>query len=243
MKIYTWDTQGDFTNDKKLATINSFNDPNHPVFVCIQEGGMSLNLDRQGIKSGGWVVFDGQAVGVSKEPCTCTNYILVNKGAQRLPLVRINLTDKHGGVLLGNGKAARTPVAIRCGADLIVSWHSLSGPDNSDTFALINALEREAGNKGIERVIVGGNFNAEPDEVDQLLSVGNRRTLSQRTLQQRLVGRAGAPTQGRPPNREFDFFVYMARQEVGQPVFQRPQVYRVGLSDHDPVLIFSREGA
>ena len=176
-KLYTWNTQGDFTANKKSARINHLHDGTNPVIVFVQEGG----VDKGGDYKYWWAV-GGVGVGSLNE--RCTNYILLSKPwvcdtkawqTRDKQSQGLTLPTVKGSALVGGGQAGRTPAALALDTLLLVSWHSLAGQSNEDTSAMIQAFQLNPYYQQFDRIIVGADFNASPESVTAIVNQGSER--------------------------------------------------------------------
>jgi hypothetical protein len=131
---------------------------------------------------------------------------------------------------MGGGEAGRTAAAVVANEVCFVSWHSLSGKDNSDTSALIDECGKL---KDVAAVVIGADFNATPDVIDDLIQRKldkKRHPLATFTK----VCNSGAATQKK--GKELDFFVLMGG-DLGN-VMTKATAYSANLySDHDIVIM------
>lgn len=220
MKFFTWNTQGSFASQPKLAVIEKFFDGGYDVGF-LQEGG----VDEAGHYAK-FVAVAGLSVGAKNE--RCTNYVLIgkalwNKGAGK---DKIDLFKK----VQGGGEAGRTPAAVQLGDVCFVSWHSISSSDNSDTGMLVDHCAKIIWmDHSLNYIVIGGDFNASPKDVDEL--IGRRA---------KHYGGIGfdclyASDDTHKSGKELDFFVVMSRKAVDYTAW--PQVMGVVPSDHNPVTI------
>jgi hypothetical protein len=219
MKLFTWNTEGDFTEETKKAVVRHFFEKKECQVGFIQEGGTKATSG----SIPGCKVYEGIGVGSKNE--RCTNYVIVHGD-----LVKATVPKEVGFVACGGGEAGRTAAAITIGEICLVAWHSLSGPDNSDTSAL---LEECAKLQGVSNVAIGGDFNAEPKFVDELI----QRKLDRKRHPLATFARvcnSGKSTQKK--GKELDYFVLMG-DELGQ-LKTAVTVYDCsGISDHDVVVL------
>lgn len=208
-KLYTWNSQGDFTSNQKSARINDLWDKDNPVVVFVQEGG----VDKGGDYTYWWAV-GGVGVGSLNE--RCTNYILLskpwvcdtkawqtrNKQSQGIVLPMVN-----GSALIGGGVAGRTPAALALGTLLLVSWHSLAGQANEDTAAMIQAFQLNPYYKQFSRIIVGADFNTLPESVTAIVNQGSERQEKPFFAWTVASGQVTHPRS----RKEFDFFLILDR--------------------------------
>lgn len=199
VNLFTWNTQGNFTTDLKGQEVGAMLSGNDPALVFIQEGGVNLAGQKQG-----YTAVSGYAVGAFNE--RCTNYILFNNQWPPLRVQDTLLVTGNGSALIGGGVAGRTPAAVEIDRTLFISWHSLSSPNNLDTSELIRTLQTASQYLQYDLIIIGGDFNASPDDVEMIIAaIGSRQTnfFAQ-------VVRCGQPTL-KNWNKEVDFFVIFRR--------------------------------
>ena len=217
--LYTWNTQGNFTQGPKGEVVQQMLGVQTPALTFVQEGGVNLAGDYQGYKA-----VAGFAVGAFNE--RCTNYILYNDAWGRLEPVL--LVDGLGSALIGGGQAGRTPAAVALDRTLFVSWHSLAAPNNLDTSAVFQAFQLAAIYKQYDQIFVGGDFNASPDDVEKILvRIPNDRNEVNFSA---TIVRCGQPTQ-KTYQKEIDFFVLFAKA----PVQLQGVLVNVVPSDHEAV--------
>ena len=188
--------------------------------VLIQEGGHCKSWP-----GGGFRTFVGVTPGALHG--RCTNYVLVNAWIDgRLPAKAIVAIQMK---TIGGAIAGRTPAAVLIGSTLFVSWHSLSASDNSDTSALLKEcvyiLEKYT---DVTRIVIGGDFNASPVDIDAMILRGGGEVYTQ----------VFAPPLTTPthPNsmKVLDFFVILSKN---RPVKGSAIVELVGASDHNAVIM------
>lgn len=240
--FYTWNTQGNFTEGGKGDIVRQMMNVQQPppqggfgemrpAIACLQEGGVNL-----GGNYPGYVAVAGSGVGAFNE--RCTNYVLLNEAWVGLisgggSVNQVTISDPRGSAIIGGGIAGRTPAAVAIERNLrtlVISWHSTASGDNSDTRWLFRTLQKSADYADYDQIIVGGDFNASPDEVEWLLiSLAAERGDTNFGAQ---IVRSGYPTLKRDPPREYDYFV------VFWPVYRQNQTaQRIDVlpSDHYPV--------
>lgn len=233
--LYTWNTQGNFTSPTKAQEINGFltnvGGGATPVIVFVQEGGVK--------KAGNgktWAAVDGAQIGAFNE--RCTNYVLINTKwqdiqnaeLQRLPLPTQTATKVNPTVLVGGGQAGRMPAAVAIGRLLLISWHSLAGESNEDSAAVFGAIQFNPWYKErFDRIIIGGDFNASPLSVANIL---NQKADKPKSYYAWVVssGQATHPSSG----QELDFFVIF---DCTQALTMTAAVVPTNnVSDHEAVL-------
>jgi len=218
--FYTWNTQGNFTQGPKAEVIQQMLGGNALAMTFVQEGGVNL----EGAQDG-YTAEAGAAIGAFNE--RCTNYILYNDAwGQRLS--KVTLVDANNSVLIGGGIAGRTPAAVSLGKTLFVCWHSLSAPNNLDTGALLRALQKAPVYKEFDQIILGGDFNATPEDVERIvLGIAVERGEPNFTIQ---IVRCHQPTL-KAWDKEYDFFILFQKAHEQQ----NAQLLNVVPSDHQAV--------
>jgi hypothetical protein len=217
MIFFTWNSQGDFTATAKSAVVQGlFNTQNCSVGF-IQEGGVDKD---KAVITANVNTYGGPQVGAKNE--RCTNYVLVKTN-----LFQAGVNFEHINAI-GGGEAGRAAAAVRIGNTIYASWHSLSGPSNSDTAALINECKKK---KGVDTIVIGGDFNTGPDEI---LGIINRNASAGRGRNDWFcsVFKSGQPTHR--SGRELDYFLVLS---AGVLTANPVTVTAVPPSDHDPVLM------
>lgn len=233
--VFTWNTQGNFTRTDKINVINSICPRGLRVIGCIQEGGVD-----KGGAHGHWFAYHGYGMGSFNE--RCTNYILVNSIYSRFTTVdSFTLVNCESGLIMGGGEAGRTTASIGIGNTLFVSWHSSATRSNEDTSFLIRSIDQNpAYSQKYNTVIIGGDFNASPTDIDTLIHAGTERTRSFWSYPYRYVFSSGSVTHPNS-NKELDFFVVMSQTEWTDsgPLanFRGVEMKNVFPSDHNPVLM------
>lgn len=230
MHFYTWNTQGSFLREDKVAQLSAFlpND-GEAAIVFVQEGGVSKAAHYEH-----WSAIGGAAVGAFNE--RCTNYVLVNNKWLNLPnasLIRLPLptqtaTASNQTVLVGGGVAGRTPAALAVGRLLLVSWHSIAGESNSDSAAVFGAFQHNPWYiDRFDRIIIGGDFNASPEDIASIL---NQKADKDKPYWTWVVnsGQVTHPSTG----KEIDFFVIF---DCTQYFSVEATVIQTAASDHDAV--------
>lgn len=205
-QLFTWNTQGDFTNAFKLAEIDGLC-AGPRVVGFVQEGGV-----RKGGDQGRWIAHGGTGVGAYNE--RCTNYVLVDATYARFVSVEsLILQNGEGAAVVGGGDAGRTPAAVGVGNVLFISWHSLSGRSNADTAAVVQAIESNAGyRESYDTVVIGGDFNAAPADIEGVVTRGTARSRAAWTYRHRYVLSSGEVTHP-GSDTELDFFVILSKTE------------------------------
>jgi hypothetical protein len=174
----------------------------------------------------------GQGVGAFNQ--RCTNYIVSN---QR-PTEEVVIQDSSGRVIIGGGVAGRTPAATAFGNTLCVSFHSSARKwSNADTSALLLALQRNPDYRRYSHVIIGGDFNTAPGNVEDMLQPGTARSRPSNIFQHTEVVSTGELTHP-SSNAELDYFAVLSQQAFDSPDAQMietrlPSGQRV--SDHNMV--------
>lgn len=218
MKIFTWNTQGDFTDPLKKNVISALFKEGCDIGM-IQEGGDAATS--QAIP--GCLAISGVGVGAKLE--RCTNYVILSD-----KLVKDAKPKLVGFSAMGGGEAGRTAAAVVANDVCYVSWHSLSGDDNSDTSALIDECGKL---KDVAAVVIGGDFNATPEVIDDLIQRKldkKRHPLAVYTK----ICNSGAATQKK--GKELDFFVLMG-SDLGNLVAKAKAYSMAQYSDHDVVIM------
>ena len=229
--IFTWNTQGDFTKDVKLQVINGLY-PSGCVVGCIQEGG----VEKHGTH-GRWFAYAGPQIGSKNE--RCTNYILVDATYSKfVDVSSLNISNGRGALVVGGGLAGRSPAAIAMNGILFISWHSLAGQSNTDTSLLIAAIEsNNVYTNMFHTVVIGGDFNASPTDIRQLINRGTIRTKSFWKYNYRDVINSGNATHS--SNKELDFFVILSKtQWIQKGILSNLKMIEMKAvvpSDHNPV--------
>ena len=225
-KVTTWNTQGDYTAADKAAVIGGFTGIGQVPVVFLQEGGVE-KVD----KLGDFAVFSGQGVGSKNDRCTM--YVLVDAKAGAKDVL---IQGANHNVSIGGGDAGRTTAAAAVGDTLFVSWHSAAITSNTDTSALIGAIEAnpDYGNT-YKTVVIGGDFNAAPTDLLKMIRQVNDR--SKLKFPARAVVYSGKPTHS--SGNEYDFFIVLAK---ALPKYwiddeKKATMTPVKPSDHDPVQV------
>ncbi len=219
-RLFTWNTQGDFTDAAKQAIIQGLLLRDHCVGGFLQEGGSG----KAGTAIPGSTVYSGEPVGALN--ARCTNYVILSD-AYAAGSADVVFFDAIGG-----GVAGRTAAAVRVGDVTFVSWHSLAGRGNADTSALIEECASRLRHDQV--VVIGGDFNASPDDVNDI--IGRKAGRKQFALAAAAtVQKSGKWThEGSRGRRELDFFVVLGGDSgLNCDVW----VKYVTPSDHNPVLI------
>jgi|HubBroStandDraft_5_1064220.scaffolds.fasta_scaffold271653_1 hypothetical protein len=210
MILVTWNTQGDFTASSKELVIAGFGDATD-VF-CIQEGG----VDKQW-KKGYFTTFTGRSVGSKNE--RCTNYLLI-----KTTVIGDTKPEEIVLTTIGGGEAGRSPCAVKLGKTMFVSWHSTASNDSEDTKSLLVECAFCVKAYELDRVIIGGDFNALPDDVLRMTLTNKVECFMQ------VVSQA---TETHTSHKVIDFFVIIGNQKASgatKRLFAQP-------SDHYPVEI------
>lgn len=131
----------------------------------------------------------------------------------------------------GGDRGRRHPV--------LVSWHSLSGRSNEDTTLLVRAIESNADyGKIFATVVIGGDFNASPADIETVVTSGTERTRSSSTYKHRGVVKSGEVSHPGSDN-ELDFFIVMSQTALtssGSSASLRGVAMKaVTPSNHEPV--------
>ena len=179
--------------------------PNCDV-IMLQDDGDDAEAWADEADEWGFQQFTGPASGEAHDRCAC--HLLIRTGGDGVV---------PGPALdAGPGAHGRRPATAYVGAHrtLFVSWCAEAGPAARDgTAGLVAAcagvLSRDP---GVEAVIIGGGFNAGPDDVDKVLASVLGTAARAPRVQHALVC-PGQPTRYRDgaPDRELDFFVSMTR--------------------------------
>jgi hypothetical protein len=219
VRVFTWNTQGDFTSKDKFEVIKKlFSSPYDCVAGFIQEGGVG----KDGTPIPGLRVYTGVPVGSKNE--RCTNYVLLREDLLQGASAEFECFN-----VIGGGEAGRTAAAVRVGKFVFASWHSLAGPSNSDTSALIDECQQKT---GVDCVVLGGDFNTTPDEVECMI-VRKAMTRSTKNFNCNVVPSGKWTHRGKHGDKELDFFVLFQKNLSGA----RAEVVYVSPSDHNPVVI------
>lgn len=155
MRFATWNTQGNFNETRKSAIIREINTGTNVLFV--QEGGVEQNWSGGLYNSTG-----GQSVGAKNE--RCTNYVLVNSSMFNESASEVYYTTVGGGI------AGRKPAAVRIGKTLLVSWHSISASDNTDTRQLLSESMELLSSSTVDAIVIGGDFNTSPKNIEDMIT-------------------------------------------------------------------------
>ena len=216
--VFTWNTQGDFTNGNKSQVIQKFFQKGNNSIVCIQEGG----VEKKGL-FGNWQIYDGDTCGAKNQ--RCTNYILAHKDLKAFPQY---IKQLNGGVVIGGGNAGRAALGLGIGKTLFVSWHSISANNNEDTATLVKAFDQNSKYKeSYTTIIIAGDFNESPNEIGDLVN----RNLKKGIWNYQIVN-SGQKTQKK--GGELDFFVMLSQKKYQ---YKCLGVQNVQPSDHDPLLM------
>lgn len=217
MRFGTWNTQGDFTNGAKSTVIRQLYEGTDVLFL--QEGGVS-KLWGDGL----FKTTQGLSVGAFNE--RCTNYVLVSNQFWNQNAKAISFTTVGGGI------AGRLPAAVQVNDVLLVSWHSISAQDNSDTRQLLAECQKRLGQNDINTVVIGGDFNTHPSNIERMLitmaaSSGGGQHYA-------VVGHTPDDMPTHNSGNVLDFFVILSK--TGAPT---PEVWVVPIepSDHDPTFM------
>ena len=228
--MFTWNTQGNFTEDDKFDTVRTLFGRGRSVGF-IQEGGVG----KRG-RHGNIVAYGGTGVGAFNE--RCTNYILVDATYEKFVSVEnITLQDGFARTVVGGGEAGRAPAAVSINDELFISWHSLAGRANEDTASLFNALENNDQYKKYKTIVIGGDFNTAPDDIEAMI-VRRAAVRGSRNEWFYYIRNSGAITY---PHRqkELDFFVVMSKTDLTAhgmlANFKPVERVQVVPSDHHPV--------
>jgi hypothetical protein len=232
--VFTWNSQGDFTISPKLTAIDSLFGSSR-VIGFIQEGG----VEKSGIQ-GRWKAYAGYSVGAYNE--RCTNYVVVDANYSKfITIDSLTLQDDRERVLVGGGDAGRTPAAIGINDVLFISWHSLADQSNTDTAELIRTIEsNQHYAQSYNTVVIGGDFNATPDDIRRVLGRGTDRVRDTWIYKHRYVLNSNQITHPASSN-ELDFFIVMSKTELyssgptANYVQDRIEMVPVEPSDHHPV--------
>lgn len=233
--IFSWNTQGDFTATAKLAEVKSLLSESIRTIGFIQEGGVG-----NAGAGDGYVAFPGTSVGAYNE--RCTNYVLMNSSYAKLMSPKhFYLVDGSDNLIVGGGAAGRTPACIGLWDVLFISWHSLAGKSNADTAAILGALESNAAyQRDYPTVVIGGDFNASPDSIRDLVNRGSVREKAGWKYKYRYVYSSGQKTHP-GSGHELDFFVVLSQTpftDTGLMANYRGIAMKsVTPSDHQPVAI------
>lgn len=228
--VFTWNTQGDFTSDEKFERIKDLFNRGYSIGF-IQEGGVSKSAKDD------LTAYRGSCVGAYNE--RCSNYVLIeSRMVDRATCVE--LQDGEGRSVIGGGVAGRAPAAIGIDKVLYVSWHSLAGESNHDTSMLVHAIESNtAYHSAYDTIIIGGDFNASPKDIKDVLLSGTDRTKEKLTYKNRCVANSNEGThkpKGKPPCQdELDFFIIMTKET--KSVSKNVTTEHVEPSDHCPVMM------
>jgi endonuclease/exonuclease/phosphatase family metal-dependent hydrolase len=225
MTLYSWNSLGKPDLGEKSKFIqNLVASVQGPQLVFIQEGGSGFKAD------GGMTTFCGVSVGAKND--RCTNYLLTKLDGVAAAPRDVTLKDGDKAVITG-GVAGRTPAAAEIGRTLLISWHATSYVGTSDAEPLIALLQKGRGFEKYEMIVVGGDFNATPD---QLQPVADRvRAASNFTL--KLIQPREATY--RSKNSKLDYFLifYRDRQKDKVKLPATADVIKNVLSDHYPIAI------
>lgn len=156
MRFGTWNTQGDFTSTAKSAIIADLHGAGTDV-LFLQEGGVAKVWG-----DGLFKTTQGSSVGAFNE--RCTNYVLISNRAWNAQVKQVRFTS------IGGGIAGRLPAAVQLGNTLLVSWHSISAQDNSDTRQLLAECQNKFGQDGITTIVIGGDFNTTPSSIVDMIN-------------------------------------------------------------------------
>jgi hypothetical protein len=210
MILVTWNTQGDFTNSSKEQVIAEFG-KSTDVF-CIQEGGTDKTWTK-----GYFDTFTGKGVGSKNE--RCTNYLLIKTsviGDTKPEKIELNT--------IGGGEAGRSACAVKLNKTMFVSWHSTASSDSSDTKSLLVECAKGLKVHGLDRVIIGGDFNASPFDILRMTLTNKVECYMEVFAQDRYTHTS---------NNVLDFFVIIGNQNASaqtKRLFAQP-------SDHYPVAL------
>ncbi|WP_427310603.1 endonuclease/exonuclease/phosphatase family protein [Cupriavidus sp. H39] len=225
--VYSWNSQGNHTRADKQRAIDRMA-ATGPTIIMLQEGG-SEKLVSSGAAAN-WKVFDGCTVGAYDE--RCTPYVLLETTfAAQVRATQVDIVDERDGVVLAGGVAGRTASGVAIDKVLFISWHSIAAPQNGDTRALLRAFDKASCYEKYDLIVIGGDFNASPEDISAMLGRENDRTQARLRYAYRQVFYCGKATHRGRQERELDFFVVLAKRQVSATVELIEQMP----SDHDAV--------
>jgi hypothetical protein len=170
-------------------------------------------------------IYGGTSVGAFNK--RCTNYVLVSQNAMNAAGVE----DFDCFNAIGGGEAGRTAASVQVGRVIYASWHSKAVRSNDDTWALLDECQDKG---GVDAIVIGGDFNTEPDEIVAMI---NRHAIERGSGQNNWfcsVFNSGAHThRGRRGDSELAFLVVYQDQYRAANVC----VQKAGPSDHHPVIM------
>lgn len=216
MKLFTWNTQGNFMSPaKRQVIVNDLFTVQNCDVGFIQEGGTD-----HGVPLPGYSVFSGPQAGALNQ--RCTNYVVL-KQASFPAAATFELIQAAGG-----GVAGRYPAAAKVGNYLFVSWHSTASAASEDTAKLFKEILSK--HRGLV-VVIGGDFNAQPEDVQAMVArhVGGRASKGT-SLDAKPAPQVTHPHSG----GTLDHFVVIGN---GAETVATVAVHNVQASDHDPVVM------
>lgn len=212
VRCFTWNTQGNYTKADKKKVIDIMFTKYECDVGMIQEGGTPEKP-----LTGYGSITSGSTPGSFNE--RCTNYIIYKKKGISIDLETI-----------GGGDAGRSPAALKDGSTLFVSWHSIACGNNLDSKSLIQECANEVKVGNYSRVIIGGDFNASPEDLEDLVTRFSGTRAAQ-SLKYRTFSPDDATHQG---GEILDHFVVISSKDIS---LADPVVVEVSPSDHNPVYV------
>lgn len=221
VKVFTWNTQGNFESGTKRAWVEKLLSQCH-VGLIQEGGGRTKSIRFRGVEKRKVFLLKGSAPGAKNT--RCTNWAMWSYGEG----------EKWKSKTIGGGLAGRQAAGVLVNGVLFVSWHSTAlSEEDTDSAMLFREVIDTILKPGYAKfVLVGGDFNtplATMIHVANGVTSGRMRGGFDNTIfySSQATHKSG---------QTLDYFVLFYK---GQPrnFDYQINVLRVPASDHDPVVL------